>query len=186
MSTLRVSSVTDLSSNNLLPLPGTVMFFASSTTPNGWIKCNGASLNTTTYAALFSVIGYSYGGSGAGFNVPDLRGEFIRGWDDSRGVDSGRVFGSSQAHLMVSHQHPTGRTSNGAYIGVTFYSPQPTSGNVYLSNTDQNSRNPYGDTAAWNTHTPGTVAGNGTFFSDSNSGSETRPRNIALLPCIKF
>ena len=76
---------------------GTVIYSASSTVPTGYIKANGASLNTTTYANLFAAIGYTYGGSGSSFNVPDLRGEFIRGWDDGRGVDSGRTFGSSQA-----------------------------------------------------------------------------------------
>ena len=65
---------------------GAVIYSAGSSAPTGFLKANGASISTSTYADLFAVIGYTYGGSGGSFNVPDLRGEFVRGWDDSRGV----------------------------------------------------------------------------------------------------
>lgn len=78
---------------------GSVYTFAGATVPTGWLKCNGALLSRTTYAALFAVIGTTYGaGDGSTtFALPDLRGEFVRGFDDARGVDSGRIFGSAQA-----------------------------------------------------------------------------------------
>ena len=84
---------------------GTVIYSASNSIPTGYLKANGASISTTTYADLFSAIGYTFGGSGASFNLPDLRGEFIRGWDDSRGVDSGRSFGSFQDFQLAQHNH---------------------------------------------------------------------------------
>ena len=86
---------------------GAVLYFSGRTAPAGWLKANGAAVSRTAYAALFAAIGTTYG-AGDGrttFNLPDLRGEFIRGWDDGRGVDAGRVFGSAQAHALQSHQH---------------------------------------------------------------------------------
>jgi microcystin-dependent protein len=61
--------------------PGAIMDFAGATSPAGWLLCQGQSLSTTTYAALFAAIGYLYGGSGATFNVPDLRGRVTAGPD---------------------------------------------------------------------------------------------------------
>lgn len=86
---------------------GDVKFTAGSAAPTGWIKADGSELSRTTYADLFSVVGITYGG-GDGittFNVPDLRGEFIRGWDDGRGEDAGRDLGSWQADELKSHTH---------------------------------------------------------------------------------
>ena len=67
--------------------------------PSGYLKCNGAAVSRTTYADLFAEIGTAFGaGDGSStFNVPDFRGEFVRGWDDSRGVDSGRNFATLKA-----------------------------------------------------------------------------------------
>ena len=137
---------------------GQVATFAMSTAPSGWLKANGATVSRTTYADLFAAIGTTFGaGDGSTtFLLPDLRGEFIRGWDDGRGVDSGRAFGSAQAFALQSHDHPIG-----ANIGN-----QPA--------------------------TPASVAtynniGRGAAIStDAVGGTETRPRNVALLACIKF
>lgn len=52
-----------------------------------WLECDGADLDRTTYADLFAIIGYTFGGSGDTFNLPDLRGDSIRGWDHGRGLD---------------------------------------------------------------------------------------------------
>lgn len=86
---------------------GAIVPFAMTSAPSGWIKANGAAISRTTYAQLFSKIGTTHGaGNGSTtFNVPDLRGEFVRMWDDGRGVDSGRVFGSFQADEFKSHSH---------------------------------------------------------------------------------
>ena len=77
---------------------GTVVASASLTTPTGWLKCNGQVVSRTGYPALFLAIGTQFGaGDGTTtFGLPDLRGEFIRGWDEGRGADAGRAFGSWQ------------------------------------------------------------------------------------------
>lgn len=94
---------------------GHVDIFAMSTPPTGYLVCNGAAVSRTTYAALFAAIGNTYGsGDGATtFNLPDLRGRFIRGWDSGAGLDPGRVFGSLQDDALESHTH-TGSSDTAA------------------------------------------------------------------------
>lgn len=67
---------------------GVIGFFAGSSAPSGYLKANGALVSRTTYATLFAAIGTTFGaGDGSTtFALPDLRGEFLRGWDDGRGT----------------------------------------------------------------------------------------------------
>lgn len=137
--------------------PGAVLYFARNTAPTGYLKANGAAVSRTTYAALFSAIGVTYG-SGDGsttFNLPDLRGEFIRGWDDGRGVDSGRTIGSAQGGAFASHNH---------YFE---------SYNVSRAGFDPSGL-------------PFLFLDSPPHYTSSTGGSETRPRNVALLACIKY
>lgn len=133
---------------------GMITAWAVASQPIGWLECNGAAVSRTTYARLFANIGTSFGvGNGTTtFNLPDLRGEFIRGWDNGRGIDSGRTFGSAQADELRAHTH----TYRGATISPT-------------------GSDPTGTGATFNTGNTG-----------STGGAETRPRNIALMYCIKF
>lgn len=86
---------------------GKIAPFAGVATPAGWLLCNGAAVSRTTHAALFAVIGTTYGvGDGATtFNVPDLRGEFLQGADLGRGIDPGRLVGSAQGDSLPDHAH---------------------------------------------------------------------------------
>ena len=90
-----------------LNFAGTVAYSAASVPPAGWLKCNGAQISRATYARLFAAIGTQFGaGDGANtFALPDLRGEFIRSWDDGRTLDNGRAFGSVQGSQNLSHAH---------------------------------------------------------------------------------
>jgi len=138
--------------------PGTIMFFASPTPPSGWLECNGAYISISEYPALYSVIGTTFGSSSGKFRLPDLRGEFIRGWDNGRGVDSGRTLGSWQADEIKSHKHNITTHGWGGSI-----------------HNQLSAMSAFGGSAATTT--------NSTL---NTGGSETRPRNIALLPCIKY
>lgn len=92
--------------SQLLPT-GTVLKYTSDTMPDGFLLCNGQAVSRTTYAKLFSVIGGTFG-AGDGrttFNVPDLRGLFVRGVDGGRGIDGGRVLGSYQEMMIQNHVH---------------------------------------------------------------------------------
>lgn len=138
---------------------GTVAFFGMQVAPNGWLKANGAEVSRVTYAALFAAIGTNFGaGNGSTtFRLPDLRGEFLRGWDDSRWVDSGRAFGSSQTGQIQSHNHS---------MSVSLDRGPGTPGNAE-----------YGDEPYY---------GTAQLWTDMTGGNETRPRNVALLACIKY
>jgi len=86
---------------------GSVTAFAGAAAPAGYLICDGSQVSRTTYADLYAVIADTYGaGDGSTtFNLPDLRGEFIRGLDGGRGADAGRVLGSFQADEFASHTH---------------------------------------------------------------------------------
>lgn len=164
--------------------PGAVMYFAMLPTPNGWLRANGAAVSRTTFANLFAAIGtwYGHGDGSTTFNLPDLRGEFIRGFDGGRNVDSGRVMGSTQSGTVVSMGDPSK-----SYM---------TSANFY-NNADSNPttmRNLLGGelpTSDLNTSLIKVVSGwNNAVWIDPTSaydaGMSTRPRNIALVACIKY
>jgi len=103
-----------------LVVSGAITAYAGQTIPSGWLECNGQALSTATYANLFASIGYIYGGSGATFEVPDLRGYFVRGWDDGRGIDGGRAFASVQDDAFKAHTHSmtsaTENSGSGSYF----------------------------------------------------------------------
>jgi hypothetical protein len=171
---------------------GAIDYFAMSTAPTGYLKANGAAISRTTYATLFSAIGTTYGaGDGSTtFTLPDLRGEFIRSWADGRAVDTGRTFASFQDQAYLSHNH--GVNDPGHNHGIS----DP--GHAHRWGTDDNGGaggggNPDANGGTdWKAFTEGagtgiSINGSGTGVSiQSNGGSETRPRNIALLACIKF
>jgi microcystin-dependent protein len=95
-------------------MPGTVAATGNFFAPlGGYLFCDGAAVSRTVYARLFQEIGTRFG-SGNGtttFNLPDLRGEFLRGVDGGRGVDSGRVLGSAQTDEFKAHTHTEQNTS---------------------------------------------------------------------------
>lgn len=155
-----------------------VAYFARGTAPAGWLKANGAAISRTAYAALFAAIGTTYG-AGDGFNtfnLPDLRGEFLRGWDDGRGVDAARAFGTGQTHALQNHTHllPTG---GGPGIGGLNWGV----GDNYWEYTASGANpNPVAGAIA-RTYPYDNLAGGYGIFD-----AETRPRNIAMLACIKY
>jgi microcystin-dependent protein len=161
---------------------GSVHLMASTTAPSGYLKCNGAAVSRTTYADLFAEIGTAFGaGNGSStFNLPDLRGEFVRGWDDSRGVDSGRNFGTAQSDQNKQHNHSATST-------VT----DPGHNHVYI---DQQAHNegyrPWkagdNDCGQRNKNTSNAFTGISVSTSIGNDGgNESRPRNIAMMYVIK-
>lgn len=153
---------------------GTVIYSARSTAPTGYVKANGAAISRSTFSALFTAIGTTYGaGNGSTtFNVPDLRGEFLRALDDGRGVDSGRGLGSAQGSQNLSHNHGVSDPGH-------FHSTESNNGTGGNYSGGGNSSN-LGGYYAKNTGSKTT----GISISN-NGGTEARPRNVALLACIK-
>ena len=136
---------------------GTIFWFAASAAPTGYKECNGEVLSKVTYNDLWLVIGNTFSNpiSANHFKIPDLRGEFVRGWDNGKGINASRVFGSNEDDMFESHAHQ--QTTQGT--GGLNQSPQ---GGGSLGNTPSQTHSQY------------------------TGGTETRPRNVALLPCIKF
>ncbi|WP_239373391.1 phage tail protein [Snodgrassella gandavensis] len=150
---------------------GAVMYFARDWAPTGWLKANGAAVSRTAYAGLFAVLGTYYGaGDGATtFNLPDLRGEFIRAYDDGRGIDQGRWLGRWQVGTPISHDDPVGPE---IFDMVTMDYSARKFGDPWIGDLPKAFYSaPYSyQRPAWS----------GSFFT------MTRPRNIALLACIKI
>ena len=158
---------------------GAIIYYAANTPPTGFLKANGAAVSRTTYAALFAAIGVVFGeGDGSTtFTLPDLRGYFQRGWDDARGIDSGRAFGNTQADANLSHNH-TGTANSGGSHSHTF--------DFVAHNTGYMSVTAFGGTQSGTTTTSTDGDHTHTLTINSNGGTESRPKNISLLACIKY
>ena len=159
------------------PLPaqalpaGSVMHFAAITAPSGFLKADGSAISRTTYAALFAVLGTTFGtGDGSTtFNLPDLRGEFVRGFDNGRGLDAGRAFGSTQTDAL---QNITGSAS--------VYSPSSTASATGALSASGAGSALTGGSSVYSL----TLSLNAS--SVARTSTETRPHNVALLACIKY
>ncbi|ELY3812043.1 tail fiber protein [Cronobacter sakazakii] len=155
-----------LGDGSALPV-GVPVPWPTATAPAGWLKCNGAAFTAAQYPKLALIY--------PGLKLPDLRGEFIRGWDDGRGVDSGRVLLSAQNGLSYDHRHYLPTQSGSAGDGVMTA--------VFTDLTDAISYYPEG----YNTYNPNPATNTilQTYTAKAYSGSdkfgnESRPRNIAF------
>ena len=177
---------------------GSVHMMATTTAPSGYLKCNGAAVSRTTYADLFAIIGTTHGeGDGSStFNVPDLRGEFVRGWDDGKGTDNTRSFASFQHSNNGAHSHSTSATTTISPANHNHVFP----GDDQLGGQANNQ-------GGWTNRTTGnfpydarsSTSGGGIIYRTSDEslsaattvtvhqdgGNEARPRNIAMMYVIK-
>jgi phage-related tail fiber protein len=150
---------------------GTVVAWLTETAPTGWLECSGAAISRTTYAALYAVIGTTYGvGDGSTtFNLPDFRGRFIRGWAHGQTTDpdkasrtdrgdgtTGDHVGTKQAYSVESHRHAINYQDSGT-IGDY---------DVFLSGTS--------------------ITGGSTGYEVAYGGNETRPINVNVMWIIKY
>lgn len=199
--TLEGYGITDAVNTN--SLTGAIMHFAMSSAPAGWLKANGAAVSRTTYAALFAKIGTTFG-AGDGrttFNLPDLRGEFIRGWDDGRNVDSSRRLGSWQKGSIFGVDGIDASSAIGVAIKnirsspplKMYEGPNIIGGDqVTFDDVEHVGLRWSGSGGAWANRNQND--GEGGFWTRGNQrniGSNhfaamSRPRNIALLACIKY
>lgn len=190
-------------------LVGIICYYPNNIIPSGWLRCDGAAYSRTTYSRLYSKIGVTYGeGNGSTtFNVPNLMNLFIRGWD---GV---RSFNSVQDDQVGSHTHTfSGNTGSGTPHSHTRGDMNIT-GNIYTSTVNSTggadgafsyeawhsgtaeswggsgnhfnldaSRSWTGSTSAENTHTHAFSG----ITGENASNQETRVKNVALVPIIKY
>ena len=168
--------LTGYTANSFCP-SGMVMIFAGDFAPVGWLKANGAAVSRTAYAKLFAAIGTRFGaGDGhSTFNLPDLRGEFPRFWDDGRGVDAGRALGSLQLDAIQNWEAVF------TYQRAQVNGVEKNSGAMRLEpEQGEGTAREGGNWATSHAHIGPGVNG------VARTTHETRPRNIALLACIKI
>ena len=189
--------------------PGAVIWYAGSTAPTGYLKANGDSIPngsgtvqgvSADYSGLYAVVGAA---------LPDLRGEFIRALDDGRGIDGSRTIRSTQAQEAESHNHVATISTDGAHThtGTTQSAGNHNHTTVGTNSEGEDGSNGYkiinmgtGNTgtttatssAGAHTHTLTIDTTNSahthsvSVANQSGGGTETRPRNVALLACIKY
>ena len=184
----RIASGT-INSNNLSPSVdttpvGILLDFAGTTAPPGYLICDGSAVSTTTYAALFAVIGYLYGGAGPLFNIPDFRGRFARYADNMGTGAAGRDLGTRDANLAQTQSTATNgltiatdgshtHSVSGTYNGTASAAP-----GTGMTNLNEN----------FNLNFPGTTAFGGTHSHTivEPVGAETRPINVQCYKIIKY
>ncbi|EHB7877671.1 tail fiber protein, partial [Escherichia coli] len=152
-STQGVLDYLGLGEGSALPV-GVPVPWPSATPPTGWLKCNGAAFSAEEYPELAKAYPTN--------KLPDLRGEFIRGWDDGRGADSGRALLSSQTDQLQNHGHGNIRVSyNGVFGGS---GALPDGGAQRTGDADL----------------VGPVSSTNFAGGQPRVGAETRPRNVAF------
>lgn len=100
--------------DGLLP-PGAVIMGAGTVVPAGWLDCDGSSLSTTTFADLFAAIGYTYGGAGASFNIPDMRHRYPAGFSSTLALGQNDGI-ASESTRTTNHTHDY---SNATIVNTT-------------------------------------------------------------------
>lgn len=183
--TNRINGDTNLQTqiDTLRAIPaGAVFYVAGSTVPTGYLAANGQAVAKASYPALYTALGGAsspYGQSSTTFNLPDLRGEFIRGWDNSRGIDTGRNIGTWQKGSLIGFDE-----SNDAVWS--------------LATTEDGETSPsglgmdrYNDPDYPVARLRRAVYDDAVIDLSTNGGSRgwvgiSRPRNVAMLAIIKF
>jgi microcystin-dependent protein len=201
------------SDSNFLPA-GAIQYFAmnvSAAPPIGWLVCNGAEVLQSSYSDLYAAIGSIYGTASPGkFKLPDLRGYFLRGFDNGAGVDSGRAFGSTQADSNLAHNHAITdpqHTHSGTQAAHNHAITEPNAGQghrhsapVFNATQVDTAGNGAGTVnvavgvTGYSTTgisladaTPAITIGSsptGISIADSG-GTESRPKNVAMVACIR-
>ncbi|EEX7463233.1 phage tail protein [Escherichia coli] len=133
------------------------------TPPTGWLKCNGAAFSSEMYPKLAKAYPAN--------KLPDLRGEFIRGWDDGRGIDAARALLSIQNGMLEKHRHIV--VANDGYDTKDEWELATIFKKTYTQGRGLDATNTGGSlTPSPTLHSRGSIGNTG--------GSETRPRNIAF------
>jgi microcystin-dependent protein len=160
---------------------GSVFWFARNTPPAGYLECNGALISRAAYAQLFEAIGATFGeGDGVTtFALPDLRGEFVRGWDNGRGVDPGRAFGTWQEGTLTGEELRTGGPD---VVSLAYNVASAALSTARLAFGMDTPRK----TIDANICRTGTLAPADALSTNSVAYGITRPANVSLLACIRY
>jgi len=184
---------------NILPA-GMIMAWVSSNAPTGWLICNGGSYSTTgTYANLFAVIQYTFGGSGSSFNVPNYQGAFLRGTGEQIKTYNSTpitytgpaVNNTGQSHATQQHTHAASQAAhNHTFTGTAqdlYGEANSENGKVASGAGNAESGRQWNHAGTISNATPAITVSNsettGNAITDTN---ETRPFNFGVYWVIKF
>jgi microcystin-dependent protein len=182
------------SSVTLVPT-GAIMPFATNSAPFGWLAADGTAVSRTTYAALFAAIGTTYGAGTGGttFNLPDLRGIFVRGINSQTisGVTYSGTLATKQGDSVGPHTHSGTTGDDSPDHTHTTYTGKRDNTEINDGSYPAGNNNPIAKTAVpTNYQASGASARHQHLFTTSSQSpvgtTETRPANIALLYCIKI
>ncbi|MDE6097920.1 MAG: phage tail protein [Muribaculaceae bacterium] len=185
----------------LLPV-GVILIFPYECTPDGFIPCDGRQLDKQEYRKLYELIGDTFGADATSFKIPDLRGKFVRGYDDSGIFDCNHPFGEYQMDALQGHSHKADWANQttgpgGEHHHLYFAEPWnrlsgfKENGNYSHENMDYNSDSSFKKKTsieAPHVHNLPDIHLNEIISSNQGrvrSATETRPKNIALNFCIK-
>ncbi|EET7619585.1 phage tail protein [Escherichia coli] len=176
-STQGVLDYLGLGEGSALPV-GVPVPWPSATPPTGWLKCNGAAFSAEEYPELAKAYPTN--------KLPDLRGEFIRGWDDGRGVDSGRTLLTNQEHAVISHNHGI-PTKVGSVTNIPYGIEQVISDETIFSSAKTVGVDYWANSERVFTYTTGGRNGAESVSSPDASSliKETRPRNLAFAYIVR-
>ncbi|EJF76755.1 hypothetical protein ME7_00787 [Bartonella birtlesii LL-WM9] len=165
---------------NFLP-SGFIGTFATEKIPSGWLLCDGREYSRKAYVNLYAAIGSIWGvGNGySTFNVPDLRGMFLRGLDSGKNIDKGRCLGKKQEDSFKAHSH-NGKTNSAGRHHHIVDGIRPQGLDVRLATNNKYYYSGYGDLST-------SFSGEHTHevFVDKTGEDETRPINMAVVYAIK-
>lgn len=192
-----LSSIIELLKQELVPV-GTILIFPAEKVPAGYLPCDGRELPKNCYLKLYEIIGATWGETKNTFFLPDLQGQFVRGWDKDGDVDSERIFGSLQEDAFQGHSHKSDCSYAGGhkhripqYVSTiqnakTFFTKEYY---TMISIDEKKSEDSKYYTSREYAHKHDIPIGEPV---DSSYGSirnristETRPKNVALMFCIK-
>jgi microcystin-dependent protein len=167
---------------DIAPPVGSIIAYAGTTSPNGWLLCDGEAYSMTTYATLFNVIGTRYGTSGSNFNVPDLRTRVIRG-SNNTGVLNNTTNGTDDITLAISNiPSHTHTYQDAAFVSDGGSKP---GGNMYGDGAATDGNNGY----YWR-KSDGTLVTTPSDLTSGSTGSGTSfsiiPKNLQMNYIIKY
>ncbi len=170
---IALAALADACIHGIVPA-GTVIAYMGASAPSGYLECDGSTINRTTYADLFTAIAdvYGVGDGSTTFEIPDLRGEFLRGYDNGAGIDpdaatrtdagdgstTGDNVGTKQGSVNKTHIHDV-------------------SGNNFIVTG--------AGTGYTNIGTGGTLVYYSAATLADGNANEARPTNVSVMYCIR-
>lgn len=197
-----------------LPI-GSIICYPSPICPEGFMPCDGRELSKQAYPELYAVIKNTWGETDTTFFLPDLQGLFVRGWDKDENIDPQRIFGSEQIDTLQGHRHELSISGKMSEAGMTYEHHEIKYGtNTFAENSslsfnslitpiEKQSRVSFanrfkgifgvlikdkGDSEVRHSHELPKIEISdvaSSTFQQVRVSTETRPKNIALVYCIK-